>query len=232
MADKTFETEDGLILKLKPVREALLELVRMGVEKEFRDKKEPIDLPTYTVKLVTGETQTYPHLYDLTNPDKPKDTLTVADDPIETARNFGIWEQYTKAKARLEEAQGEAVFMAQLQYGVECEIPEGEMELLAKTMKKYGRELPTAPDEAKALWLVSFGLSRMDKNMLQMELQIVAMGKVVKPEQVAAFRTELRGRVERLAGDALGEALDRLGELDGAPALPPSPGGKGVGENA
>jgi len=232
MADKTFETEDGLILKLKPVREALLELVRMGVEKEFRDKNEPIDSPIYTVKLVTGETQPYPHLYDLTNPDKPKDTLTVTDDPIETARNFGIWEQYTKAKARLEEAQGEAVFMAQLQYGVEYEITEDDVVLLQSVLKEHGRECPEDPAKRKALWLVYFGLSRMDKNMLQMELQIVAMGKVVKPEQVAAFRTELRGRVERLAGDALGEALDRLGELDSTSALPPSPGGESLGKDA
>ena len=231
-AKNEFVTEAGLTLKLRPVREALVELARMAVEKEFRDRNEPIDTPVYTVQTVTGETQTFQHVYDLTDPIHPKDTLTVEGDPKATSQNFAMWEAHTKAVSRLEEAQGEAAFMSQLEYGVEVEIPEGELALLAKTMKKYKRELPTDPDEAKALWLVYFGLSRMDKNMLGMELQIAAMGKLVKPEQVEAFRSQLRDKVAGLAGDALSQALDKLGELGSETEVSPVAGGAGVAANA
>ncbi len=227
-----FTTENGLVLKIRPVREALVELARMAVEKEFRDRNEPIDVPGYSIVTVTGETQNHEHFYDLTDPAKPKDSLTVEGDPKATAQNFAMWAAHTKAVLRLEDAQGEAAFMAQLEYGVEVEVPEGELALLAKTLKKYGRDCPTDPDEAKALWLVYFGLSRMDKNMLGMELQIAAMGRLVKPEQVESFRGQLRDKVAGLAGDALSQAIDKLGELGSETEVPPTASGTGVSLNS
>jgi hypothetical protein len=181
---------------------------------------------------VTGETQTFDHVYDLTDAAHPKDSLTIEGDPKQTAQNFGTWGRYTKAVARLADAQGEAAFMAQLEYGVEYEVSDMDLVMLSKALKKYGRAMPEDPDEQKALWLVYFGLSRMDKNMLGVELQIATMGKLVDPNQVEQFRVGIRGKVSKLATDALSEAFSRIGELGGEAEISPVAGSEGVAQDS
>lgn len=90
--DREHVTEDGLLLKLRPIAIHETELIREGIEDEYRARQEPIDPPKYKVKTAGGgEVE-----HDLT-----KDNLDVDDNEEETERRHREWGEHISAKARM-----------------------------------------------------------------------------------------------------------------------------------
>lgn len=88
----TITTVDGEQLVIHPVSYREIIQVRQRVEAEFRERGEPIDPPTYTVKTEVGP-QTYTH-----------DETTV-----ETDEEKAIWKAHQDALTRLTVARSQAV---------------------------------------------------------------------------------------------------------------------------
>lgn len=82
-----YTTTDGKEIHIRPVSHVLLERIAIVVEKEFRDKKEPIDPPQYTAVLAGGAEEHHDH-----------DEESIRDAPQDEQ---DAWDEHLKANERL-----------------------------------------------------------------------------------------------------------------------------------
>lgn len=84
--DNTIVTSHGRTLVVRPVPRSELDRIAAQVQREFRERGEPLDPPTYTVETPIG-TETYPH-----------DEASIAEASEEEKRQ---WAAYQDAQRRL-----------------------------------------------------------------------------------------------------------------------------------
>ena len=230
MVDETkiFVTEDGLTLRLKRVNQVLINAVSERVRRKWADADEPVEIPTYTIDTGKSDPQTFPHrVTDKAN------TLDVKDDPEQTKINWAMWEAHKDALERLAVAQEEAKTQTVFTFGLDCEVPDdGEWEQM---LEVSGVEVPSDAPGRRFAYLWYYALSMYDKNMLIPTLQMVSMGKMVKPDQMSLFRDRVSSAMDEKASELIGSAFDALdealgadGELDGEPEIHGEP----IGEDA
>ena len=210
-----YTTERGLELNLRPARVVLIEIAAIEVEKEMRAEGKPIDPPTWTMKLATGEVEILPHVID----DEHKiNTLIVPDDPLETARNLAKWKLYERAQAELTERQEEARTKALVIAGVEpFDIPEEDEGWEELVIKSTGGSItiPTADDLTQAderrfdyLWY--YHLSPMDVHYLTMLLNMLSQGRVLSADKIEPFLADVRSKVEGRVWASLERAFEQV----------------------
>ena len=206
MESNQYMTENGLVLRLKAVRPVLVQQGLSALEQEWRERKEPVDVPTYSVPTVVGDTDVFQ--FD-------EEGLDVPGDEARTRENHAKWARYKDCLARLEAAKGERGQVLYLALGVEFEMPEDDS---WRAIQEWaGVKIPENPVDLRVHYLVTEALSQYDLMMIMSQLQILSAGKMVKPEQVEQFQSSLRRAMEKRAGDAVGEALKAIGQLvDGA----------------
>jgi hypothetical protein len=218
---KTYTTENGTVLRLKTVRIPLITARMRTIEAEYRLQHPELNVPTYKAKLVGGE------VYDLPLEEKGLDDPT---DPIQTKVNRVKWARHQAALAEWEAIQTEQEHLTWLMLGVEVDLPEGwETEVEA-----LGINLPQDPLQRKALWLHYFALAPADFQLLRAELQMLAVGDVIAPNQVESFRRGIRGALEDEARARFDDALASFAQrpLVGGAATERVGDGESVGEDS
>ena len=196
----THTTEGGLVLTLKPVRMVLVELATMGVEDEMRAEGRPVDPPTFTLTLATGETETLEHVYD---PENEINTLVEPDDARATAANYARWRMYEKALEELEDRQGERRMKEMFRAGLTFEGPTGDDwadDLRARSAGKI--EIPEdnevgAAGERAYMWLWYTQLSQMDVQQIHLKLMVLSQGQLFSEEQFQGLQASLQSKVAK-----------------------------------
>lgn len=193
MEDNQFQTEKGLVLTLRPVKEHIVGMALEAIEAEWRAKGEAINPPTYT----TSAGQTWPHQHD-----EHVDTLTVEGDAAQTAANWAAWNRYVDARDRLDAAKGKRRLEIMLALGVEdFVIPEDgwreEQEWAGIT------EFPTDPRKLKAYYLQTVVLTTAEMQIVL--AQIMALANV-PPDQRELFRQAAERAVGKSIRSAFGES--------------------------
>jgi hypothetical protein len=192
MTDKeqeTYTTEDGIELKLRAIHPNVLSKAAMAVEDEFRERGEPLDVPTYMVPTVGGGEQG-PFPLD-------EESLDVPGDDEKTKLNHARWNAYLAAQVRLDEAQAERYARASFIYGIDWDsikLPEDDSWRMMQEM--VGIKIPENEIELKLHYLLAEILTPYDSQLLLPMISVLSAGRSVSPEDQDKFREAVRGAVE------------------------------------
>lgn len=225
-ATEKYTTEDGTEILLKAVRPVQIDIAQRKIEQEWRDRGRVIDPPQFKIeferKIGTAEIWA-DHRYD---PTKGIDTLTVPDDPRQTAINHALWQQYESDRAELEEELTEAQFRLFVTFGIECEMPDDDQ--WERELALIGVDTAEDSDERRFNYLWFYLLSPFDKYEVAARIQFLSQGRLATEDRRRSFRGSLRSAMERAVGteldrivdgfqqyaqDGTGEIAERLGEL-------------------
>lgn len=226
MTDKeqeTYTTEDGIVLRLKAIHPNVLSKAAMAVEDEFRERGEPLDVPTYMVPTVGGGEQG-PFPLD-------EESLDVPGDKEKTKLNYAQWDAHKAALARLDEAQAEQYARARLLYGIDwssVEIPNDDW---LELQEMVGIKIPENEIERKLHYLLTEVLTSYDMQLLLPMINVLSAGRSVSPEDQERFRAALRGAVEERGRLAVGAAIDTYGLLVQQAKVLRNDNGAGVGDS-
>jgi hypothetical protein len=202
------ELSDGRKVLIRPVSHILLSEIAQNVIREFKERGEPIEPPTYTVTLAGGATQEYTHTedtleYPLALALKETDITSEAEQIANrrTVEAHAAWAKHKDALKRLQSEINERQFTYAFDEGIEADdsnnawdgtIPEGWLE----RQHRYGFEPPDDPYE-KRLWYILRGLLVTAKDQVLVWTNILALtSEGVKNEQVEAALDFFRSAVE------------------------------------
>jgi hypothetical protein len=199
----TFTTQAGVVVRCRAVSDTLLTMALARIEKEFRDRGEPLDPPTYTVKIALpgGDGGEETHAHDEKTLDDP--------DPDVAKANHAAWNAYQDAQARLAKAQNEKREWLWYMAGLQFEMSENgwaeEQEAL------FGIAVPAEPQARRMHYIKTVLLPTMDDLMKALEtVTLLSYSGLVDPEvvraSIASFRHQLQGPAA--AGDLA--AAERL----------------------
>lgn len=228
MVDETklFTSEDGKIYKLKRINRVLLDAEEQRVRQEWIDAGEPVEIPTYTLTDGKSDPQTFQHRVT-----EKGNTLDVKNDPKQTALNHAVWDAHIDALERLVVAQQEAKTRMGFAFCIECELPEDDEWI--EMLEYAGVEIPEDKPGKRFTYLWYYALSMYDKQQLIPMLELLSLGKMVKPEQMELFRSRISGAMDEQAdtimdgiADSLDEAFSPDGELASGDEVHGESGGK------
>jgi hypothetical protein len=235
---ETITTTAGLELPIQPVSRQLIDKAVARVEKRYRERGEPLDLPTYEVAILGGKSTQR----------EPLDEKSLeAGDEAETARRKTAWAAYQDATGRL---AAEKDYLGQklwLCLGIPVEAPEnGWREVQEMLGVEIPVDTPEAPFELKYHWLTTEILKTPDDFLSAITgvTRLSNAGAINEEDYAAAvksFRDSLQGIAKRelaaaggrgrAAGDSRnGEASG--GPLDGQPDLERGGDSQGVGSDS
>lgn len=193
MKDKReFVTREGRKLRLRPVSQLFLSSMRTRMEKEWRERGEPLDPPVYTVTTVAGDAETFP--------------LTAETAAKGTPEEQATWEAHRSAVARFEQAHETAFLKVMLELGVEPDEGYNDPNW-AKRAQKWGADVPEDEDERRAFYLATVALVDPDDIAeVLMQLTLISQAPGIDGAAVESalkiFRRPLRERAR--------DAIDRL----------------------
>ncbi len=217
---RVYTTLDGIELKLNPVSSITRALAEAQVEKEFRARGEPVDVPTYEVETLGGEGD--PETFPLT-----EDTLEDLESPVKTRENRAKWARYMDALLRLEREKDDRVLAVTLGMGVDCEVPDDGWE--QPFTEWMGLTIPEQPMDRKVFYLNHVALrTDMDRQLLMTQLNLVTAGTEVTPEQVELFRGKFSNITDRLLKDAVAQFGERAGTLASQLGIPSNDDDEGM----
>lgn len=208
-----YQTDDGLDLRLYPVRLVLIELAVQSVKDELRAQGVVVDPPTYRLESpATGISEEIEHVYD---PENGLDSLTDPSDPKMTAWNFAQWRKYQTGLARVAQAEEDRRIQEFFKQGVEFEWPDGikgwENEVRAITR---GQVDPPADDgtpeteaQRKWMWLWYCHLSAFDTGAIRNALTLLAQGRILAEASFLQITEELRSSMAERVRETLKSAI-------------------------
>lgn len=168
--NKTFTSTKGVIIALKPVSQFKIDSLRAA--------KDEIPAPTYTAKVVGGDSFEYP-----------------LDEEI--ARNKGRLDEWSEYKAKVNRAETEHAkkFLELLIWeGVDAEIP-GEGSDWQKTSEHFGMKLPDNPVERKLVYVYN-ELLGTPEDIGDLVSAIMSVSKIDE-EAVSKLRESFRAGIQR-----------------------------------
>jgi hypothetical protein len=178
----TFVTRSGKRLRLKPVSPLLLSSLRAKLEKEWRERGEPLDPPHYTVRTVSGEEESFPH----------------TEETEKTPEEAAAWAAHQAALQRFEAAWVRKLSEAVVRLGVEPdeEYSKGGWE---KQLEALGIAVPEDEDERRAFYIAAIALADPDDQadvMAQVTFisQAPGLDREMVERALELFRRPLRER--------------------------------------
>lgn len=194
MAVLKFTTSRGREIDIVPVSDTLIGMALANLEKEWRARGEPLDVPTYTVPIAGGaDTETYPH-----------DEKSAAQTSPEVLAQFRAYEDATK---RLDDAK-EQRRLRILLHGLKFEILADGWEEMQKAL---GVEIPTDPEERWFHYLTTEVLVTPDDLLRAIELVTKASyAGAVDEDAISAAMDNFRGQLRQNSAKAF---TDRTGAV-------------------
>lgn len=205
-----FFREDGQKVYIQSISMVELEKSEEGIRKEFLERGEPIEPPTYTVKTVGKGSVELP--MDETN-------LEVEGDEEETKKRKEAWFKHVQALARMKIETGQIANEIILE-GVL--VPEGEPseEWIRKRRRRH-IEIPEDPDELLMLYKMT-EILKTPHDLLEAEkhIMILSSSGSLKPEDLAAAEESFQSALQAALGRPAKEMEDTSGNDGGSPKEP------------
>ena len=217
-----FTTQGGAKLLLRPVSRIRIDQLRLAVRKEYKDRGEPIEPPTYSYEVLGGDRETA--ILD----DKSVEDPT---NPEQTAKNKMLLLEHRAAVARMDSEERDRVTSAMLALGVvfdPADIPQEWDD----DQKWLGVEVPADPRDKKVQYLITAVLSDTDMMGLILELQTLSLSGMVEDSLIEAARESFRRALREQGRAAFGNLEDQIGRLVAQPEIHGSESGEGVGIDA
>ena len=184
-------TVDGRRVDVRPVSSDRTNQLRLMVGREFRERGEPVDVPTYTVTNVAGDTETYPH-----------DEKTTKSPEVQAQ-----WEAHLDTIIRLRREEYLRVSRYMFLEGLPVDVPPEWVE----RQQEYGFDLPEDPDELKLDYILNELLRcATDRNAAMARISSLSMLGSVSEEAIhaveASFRRSVGGNGQEARTEASGSA--------------------------
>jgi hypothetical protein len=181
MTDHFFTTTAGVKIPIQPISLLDLQLAQNAVEKEFRDKGEPIDPPTYEVEVFgSDKLEINPHT---------EVTIEDASDEEKEA-----WQKYLEAVGRLGDEIEQRTALVFLE-GIIFDLPEDDS-WIERRKKLFDEDVPEDEDGRKLSYINNVLLKTpADKSGFTLAIQRLSMTGV-NEEAIDAMEELFRGQVE------------------------------------
>lgn len=205
-------TVDGLVVNLRPVSRLMVQRIGQAVEREFRERGEPLDPPRYTVQSVSG-------------PEEHEHDAESIKDPATSEEDRAAWAAHQDAQARLAAEMRERTTKYLLLEGIrDAEPSEAWLEM----QRRYGVPVADDPQERRLDYILSEVL-RTPADVIEATIALTKLSMTGMEEEIAAaeawFRRALQPR-------PAGRAAPEEGPVDGEPAPAGDGGGAAVGPDA
>ena len=168
---------------LKPVSLVDLMEITSSIEMEYRENGEPLDVPTYTIKVGDDE-QTHEHEHIL------DDDGNVVKSTLETEEDHAAWEAHINAQARLETEV--ALYSSRYIMLEGIDIDWSQYNGWEEKKKKYRITIPDDPDDKKLYFIMSvaFPTQSLQEQVAQNVMLLSAEGS--DPERIEAIEALFR----------------------------------------
>lgn len=191
---RTFTTEAGLEVNLKPISIYEMQAVEEAIKSEYMRKGELIEPPLYEVEVAGGGTQKH----TLT-----ADTLVKEGDEVETAKRQLDWSLYQEALDRMQKEISQIQTMIMLD-GIDVELPEPGSQW-EKRCKRLHIPIPEDEDERMTFYKMSYILrTPTDLIGVQAEIMQLSSGGAISDERKEAakalFQRQLQEEPEGRTG--------------------------------
>lgn len=177
----TFKTVEGIEVEYGPISLAELEMAEKAIEREYRERGEPIDPPTYEVEVAGGGK--VKHFHD-ENSDK--------DDAAQAE-----WLLHKDALNRMQGDQT-AVRSQMIFEGIKVQLPEDDAWM--RRQKKYRIPIPEDPEERLTHYIMTVIFKAPSDVMdISMEIMRLSAKGLVPREAIDAAEATFRRKLEREA---------------------------------
>ena len=217
-----FTTQGGMKLVLHPIPRIRIDQLRLAVRKEYKDRGEPIDPPTYSYTVLGGDQETA--ILDDMSAEDPTN-------PEQTAKNKRLLLEHRAAMARMDSEARDRVTSAMLALGVVLDPADIPQEW-DDDQKWLGVEVPTDPRDKKVQYLITAVLSDPDMVRLILELQTLSLSGMVDDSLIEAARESFRRALQEQGRAAFRDIEAQVGRLVAQSEVLGSEGGEGVGIDA
>lgn len=188
-----FLREDGTKVFIKSISMLELQKVEEGVMREFRERGEPIDPPTYEVETAGGGKLKLP--MDASN-------LEVEGDPAESQRRQDLWRAHRLANERMRTEIGE-ISTEIIMEGIVCDMPSDEW--IAKKRKRH-IQIPDDPEELLALYkTIEIIRTPGDLVKAQQEIMILSGSGAISREDIEAAGATFLSKIQAIGKRPTGE---------------------------
>lgn len=229
IVDNTYTTQDGVKITLHVFSYQAYQMGVATIKKEYRDRGEPIEPPTFTVALDGGVTREYTH--DAKSilqapPGTPPDQVSAIVEKQKQA-----WEDHLKAKERLI-AETNALYADYFFEDALCDIrlPDDNSSWEDRQRRRHV-VIPDDPEAKRRHW-INTELLKSPQDMVGLTAKVMSLvggeDEEVVMDMVDGFLNTLRSK-QRSAGGATLGAGGGAGQMDIQPSIPATPYGEGVG---
>lgn len=221
---RTVTVSCGEEMHLLPVSRLTMADARAVIRKEYEERGEQLEPPTYTVPLSGGGDKEYHH-----------DEKSIVEDPDVTEEIKAQWAAYLTATARLEIDENEAVLAVLIEDGV---VEEPTEEWLAR-MARRRVVLPKDPWDLKVFYVMRECLrTAIDVQLFMGCMMLLAEGMGVDETALDSVSELFRDTVRKQTGslfERLASALaegGEIGDLVAQSGVPDGEGGAASGKDA
>jgi hypothetical protein len=207
-----FYTSAGLEVEFEPVSPIVLEESEAGLLSEYKERGEPIDIPTYTVETAGGGSQVFEH----------------DEKSLQTDEDKAKWKAYVDANQRLLAEQSQLRLEIVLS-SLKIQLPEDNT--WERKFKKWHVKVPEDPDE-KLMFYIQREILKTPEDLFTAMTQVIStsMKGTVSEEAIEAASKSFRDSIQKAlveAGlepgtDSAGaeDSTEQPGQLGTQPSLP------------
>jgi hypothetical protein len=180
-------TTNGTKYNLFPVSENLIIQAVAVIEKQYRDRGEPLDPPKYTVTIAGGVTEEISH---------NATTLVVEGDEELTKQNQEIWAKHVDALARLNNEQANKRNNLWLLRGLDIKVPSNGWDKEQEEL--FGINIPVDPIERKLHYIMTEVLVTVEDYFGAIQgIARLSMAGLVSQEVLNSRLDSFRNHVQR-----------------------------------
>lgn len=220
-----YVTLSGVEIPIKPISPTKIMKAETGVEKDFRNRGEPIDPPTYDVETAGGGVETF---------DLDETAIEIPGDEVETKKRRIAWTAHQEALARLKTAQFDITRRIVLN-SIDLALPEDET-----WIEDQEALFIDVPDDPRARWIHWLETEILHPNdiieIIALILTLSSHGIIPEEDIEAAaklFRRAVYPQAERPEEqeDTSGQDAEEEGELVAQPDNAGSDSGESLGDD-